>query len=268
VRFCYIDETGLDGKAATAVMVGVVCDGRRLTRAQNGLGELFSADELKLLRKMRELKGRDLYRGKKKWGKVDGEARSDIIDRLVGWAVEEKHKLVLSALKSGKAAPLKGIDTWRSLALHLVLQLQREGQKRPQNKGRAVVVFDENKMQVDRMAELLAEPPPWTDDYYGRVDGNGRLDQVIDSAFTAKSHHVDLLQLADLYAYLFFRYEELASGRAEEYWPGERAVLDERIAALSGRLIEPQHRWAKRTGSECMRWYVRKAPESLVNLGR
>ena len=268
MRFCYIDETGFEPEADTAVMVGIVCDAQRLTRAQSDLGELFSADEFKLLRKMKELKGRHLYRGKKKWGKVDGDVRSDIMDKLVCWVAVRKHKLVLGALRSGKAAPIEGVDTWRSLALHLVLQLQREGQKRRQNKGRAVVVFDENKQEDDRMAELLAEPPPWTDDYYEHDDDKDRLDQVIDTAFTAKSHHVGLLQLADLYAYLFFRYEELASERAEAYWPEEREVLDARIATLSGQLIGPEHRWAKRTKSECMKWYVNEAPESLVNLGR
>ena len=58
MRFCYVDETGFDGKSATSVMVGVICDAQRLSRAQTDLGELFSASEFALLR---EVKGKDLH---------------------------------------------------------------------------------------------------------------------------------------------------------------------------------------------------------------
>ena len=266
MRFCYVDETGFDGESATAVMVGIVCDSQRLARAQHDLKEVFSDDQFVMLK---ELKGKHLYRGKKRWNGIDGPIRSEIIDKLIEWVVEKKHQLALAAIHYGTTAPIDGIDTWRTIALHIVLQLQRDGQTKKGGKGRAVVIFDENKQQIDHMAELLAEAPTWSDDYYERDLKDPQLDQIIDSAFTAKSHHVGLLQVADLYAYLFFRYEQLMRlGDRQEYWPGETVILEERIARLSGQLLAPRHRWAKRTESDCMRWYAENAPPSLLELGR
>lgn len=60
-------------------------------------------------------------------------------------------------------------------------------------------------MKADALAELLWSPPEWTDDYYDKKKKQERLDQLVDTAFTVKSHHAGLVQVADIYALVFRR---------------------------------------------------------------
>lgn len=264
MRFCYVDETGTDGQSAVSVMVGVICDAQRLARARSELGEMFSQGEFDLLK---EVKGHQLYRGKGRWSQVEGAVRHRLLGKLVDWVVSKKHRIALAALPSSAVGPVERIDTWRTLALHIALQLQRNGQQAfTGGKGRTVLIFDENKQQVDHIAELLAQPPSWSLDYYGGHTGAEPLDQIIDTAFAAKSHHVGMIQLADVFAYLFLRYEQLS--RTREAWDGETEQLSQWIEKLSSRLLPPAHRWPRRSTSECAAWYAEQAPAALVDLGR
>src|SRR5207249_1690265 len=93
------------------------------------------------------------------------------------------------------------------------------------NKGATFLVFDEHYQHSDELAELLFEPPEWTDGYYRRKASQARLDHVIDSAFYARSHHVGLVQIADLFAFLFRRYAELTDYGASEDFVGETEAI-------------------------------------------
>lgn len=109
-----------------------------------------------------------------------------------------------------------------------------------------MLVFDANKHEEDRSTELLYGPLNWSDDYYSRASGAPQFDQVIDSAFFARSHHVGLIQIADVYAYLVRRYAELSDGAGEESHPGELEQLKCWIDQLAPRLlpVSTGHPWA------------------------
>jgi hypothetical protein len=83
-----------------------------------------------------------------------------------------------------------------------------------------------------------------------------------------KSHHVALVQVADVFAAILRRYAELIDFGHPEKYSGELMHYAEWAIVLSTRLLGPAHRWPKRSKSECAQWYCSIAPPSLVALGR
>jgi hypothetical protein len=167
-----------------------------------------------------------------------------------------------------KESPLDdGLDIWLTAALHIALQVQRAHQGLKKNKGNTFLIFDEHKRKADALAELLFNPPDWTDEYYKRSRRQPRLDQIIDTAFYAQSHHVGLVQVADLFAFLFRRHAELKDyGQAEDY-EGEIEQIGSWVRRISSRLLPQVHRWPKRPKSDSSHWYRDAAPPWLVKLG-
>lgn len=158
------------------------------------------------------------------------------------------------------------MDIWKAAALHIALQVQRFHQPLKNNKGKTFLVFDEHKQKGESLAEMLFSPPRWTDDYYSRDSRAPRLDQIIDTAFYARSHHVGLVQIADLCAFVFKRHVELQDHAAPENFEGEKNLITTWVQTLANRLIDHPHRWPKRTSSDCAKSYVKLAPQSLLDL--
>ena len=268
MKICYVDETGTDGQSPLIVMVGVIADSQRLHRTRTefeavmeGLGHVSRSA-------IRELKSSDLYKGNGPWRGIGGKERHGLIEKLCRWLCDRKHHLALAALdrKTVSESPLHGLDAWMTSALHIALQVQRSYQARKGNKGHTFLVFDEHKRLADPLAEMLFDPPPWTDEYYQREAKQEALDQIVDSAFYARSHHVGLVQVADLFAFIFRRYSELRDYGAGEAFTGEARRITEWVELISPRLLNRSHRWPKRPTCEVAQWFCDAAPSSLVHL--
>ena len=93
-----------------------------------------------------------------------------------------------------------------------------------------------------------------------------RLDQLIDRAFTVQSHHAGLVQVADLYAFIFRRYSEFRDFGMDEEWAGERKLIDGYVDLLRTRLLPKATRWPNKTGSKAAKWFNAIAPQSLLSL--
>lgn len=146
--------------------------------------------------------------------------------------------------------------------------MQKHNQGRGNNKGHTFLVFDENKAKADDLAELLWTPPPSTDDFYDKKRQQERLDQLIDSAFTVKSHHAGLVQVADLYAFILRRYVELKDYGSGEEWIGEGRLISGYVQTLKSRLLPQGVRWPSKTRSTCAKWFNSIAPRALLELGK
>jgi hypothetical protein len=109
-----------------------------------------------------------------------------------------------------------------SHALHIALQMQKANQGSAKNKGHTILIFDDNKVKADPLSELLWQPPEWSDDYYKKTTKQIRLNQIVDTTFTIKSHHAGLVQVADLFAFIFRRYSEMKDFGKREEWLGEQ----------------------------------------------
>ena len=268
MKICYVDETGTDGQSPLIVMVGVIADSQRLHRTRTEFGAVMARLDQGSRHAIRELKSSELYKGRGPWRHVAGGDRHALIGDLCEWLCDRKHHLALAALdlRAAKQSPLHGLDAWMSAALHIALQVQRRYQREKGNKGCTFLVFDENKRQADNLAELLFDPPSWTDEYYQRGTRAEALDQIIDSAFYARSHQVGLVQVADLFAFIFRRYSELHDYDAGEAFAGETDRITEWVKLLSPRLLDRPHRWPRRPTCETARWFCEIAPSSLFNL--
>lgn len=272
MKLCYVDETGTDGQSPALVFVGVIADIARVHRTGAEFEKLFE-DLTDLPEKsITEVKGSNLYYGKGRWKGVDGEVRHAAIRQLCEWLVERKHSLALAALDL-EAFPdsalkrMTGLDPWMCGAFHIALQIQKAHQSIKKNKGKTFLVFDENKVKGDPLAELLFDPPDWSDDYYDRKKKAPVLDQITDTAFYARSHHVGLVQLADVFAFVFRRFTEVTDFDAPEAYKGESDRLTEWVGLLEGRLLPRSHRWPKRSKSDLANAYSSLAPPEVRQLG-
>jgi len=269
MKIAYVDETGTDGRSPALIMVGVVADTARLARTQEEFASLF--DELGDLaaKTLTELKSTDLYRGNRTWHGVDGGERHEVISGLCSWVGARKHQLTLAAIDYDRWNESEdGLleDPWLAAALHTALQIQRANQGMKKRKGVTFLVFDEQKQKSDALAELLFEPPGWSDEYYSRSKQQPALDQVLDTASYAKSHHSGLVQVADIFAFVFRRYVELIDYGYDEGYEGETARIQGWVGTLSERLLDRAHRWPARPKCQAMKWYNGLAPQSLVDL--
>lgn len=268
MKLCYVDETGTDDKSPVLIMAGIVADTQRIRRTAEDFSRLLdgAADAAPALK---ELKGVDLYRGNGPWKKVPGEARHRLIGNLCAWIVERKHDIALAAIDRAQCRqkPLHGLPEWMSGALHIALQLQRSQQATKGNKGRTLLVFDDQRRYDESLPELLYAPPGWTDEYYDRNPKKVRLDQIIDTAFFARSHQVGLVQVADVFAYVFRRYAEIADYGHPEGYDGELERLRGWVEGLATVLLPRASRWPRRPTSATATWFCEVAPASLRRLG-
>ncbi|GIX16209.1 MAG: hypothetical protein KatS3mg119_0395 [Rhodothalassiaceae bacterium] len=275
MKICYVDESGNNSEDPCLVMVGVLVDSYRLNRTREEFAEIFDDIQRLFEKNLRELKGSKMFFGRDRWRNVNPEDRKRIVGHLCKWISDRKHYLVLSAIDRSKLnrdntanVPEQCRDEWLAGGLHIALQIQKAHQKKSKNKGHTFLIFDDNKMKADNLSELLWQPPEWTDDYYDRKKKQIRLDQIVDTTFTIKSHHAGLVQVADLFAFIFRRYAEMKDFGMPEGWAGEQALIGKYVEALSSRLLARVCRWPKRPNGASSRWFNSIAPASLMSLGK
>lgn len=268
--FCFCDETGTGDGGAHLIIVGIVADATRYSRTSEEFRGLFDRCSNAAREGLRELKSAELSRGKGKWFNVPRAERNDIIGELVEWTTTRKHRIALSAIDIDLASAIPApddlpADNWLRAGLHIALQVQRSHQGKAGSKGRTLLFFDEHP-KLTELSTLLLEPPASTDAYYSRGKKQAVLSEVLDTSVAVKSHHFGLIQVADLYAYVFRRHCELAAGAAET-WTGETAMVAEWVARLKPRLLGLPDRWPTRTVSPLARWFRAVAPQALLELG-
>lgn len=206
--FAYIDETGIDGKSPLVVMTGILVNDERLTRTQGEFSAIFSNLGDLVTGNLKELKAADLFAGKGVWRHVEGEKRRNVVGNLCEWVGTRKHEVALAAIhhdtfNANQPSVPALQDVWQASACHIALQLQKRNQKMKGSKGRTVLVFDDNKRGLAEIADLVYDPPAWTDTFYEKPKKKPQFDQLIDTPFAVKSHHVGLVQVADVYAWIF-----------------------------------------------------------------
>lgn len=114
---------------------------------------------------------------------------------------------------------------------------------------------------------MLFDPPAWTEAYYNRSADADPLDQITDTAFYAPSHHVGVVQVADVFAFVLRRFTELADYGAQEGYEGELDRLTGWVDVMKPRLLPRSHRWPKARSSEAAAAYRDLVPSSLLQLG-
>lgn len=270
MKFCYIDESGT-GAEPYAVMVGIVVDARRMHKTKSEWLALLQFLSRVIKKPVDEIHTRDFYPGNGIWRGLDGAMRSRVITAAFQWLNERKHSLICSAVD--KAAYQKcrddaglpeGTNTiWKCLGLHLILGLQKAVQGEKNNKGHTLLVFDEEKREELSFANLINNPPKWTDEYYARGTKQDRLDQIIDVPYFADSKHVGLIQMADFAAFFLRRFVEIKTGAVGPKYQGEEQKIDRWISALCQRHVPSSVTYPKKGRTSAHEFFWSLAPECI-----
>ena len=279
MKFCYADESGHG--AEITVVAGVIVDSLRMHRTKSDWNDLIS-DWNRLVKnsgdakgsRIFELKGRELYRGNAAWRKLDGGQRTALIELIISWMCERKHKVTFGAVSktslfaNRELTDIEGFQNaspWCIAAMHLILGLQRQHQNVKKNKGHTLFVFD-HVSEGKELLRLVRELPDALGEFYKQKSGSIPLDQVIDVPYFADSKDVELIQVADLIAFILRLYSELREGLTEEKFQGERERLREWIGLMQPVLLPDSSRWKRSPRGKCESFLRRLAPASLVSL--
>ncbi|HET7676948.1 MAG TPA: DUF3800 domain-containing protein [Candidatus Limnocylindrales bacterium] len=272
MQFCYLDESG-NGTEPVLVLACVAVDAQRMHRTKAGWEELFVELSGLAPTPVRELKSSDLYGGRKQWRRVRGEDRAAAIEAVLTWLVRRRHRVYFTGVDkaafetarrdSSAVASLR--DPWCAAAMHVVLQLQKDGRGKRVPKGHHALFFDAQEQHEEHLAKLTKEPPAWTDDYYARARREPPLSRLVDSPYFANSRHVLLLQIADLLAFVLRRHAELTMGLPSQY-EGEA----EKIGSWSewiGQMAGPSSlRWKRLGRSAADEVFALFAPPGVRDL--
>src|SRR5690606_32809074 len=99
------------------------------------------------------------------------------------------------------------------------------------NKGKTVVILDEQQAHDENLLQILAADLSWTDSYTGYKPRPKakmqelRLDQIIDVPHFSKSHLAVLIQVADLASFIINSYLRLTCYAESEKYVGELAKM-------------------------------------------
>lgn len=272
----YVDESGYVGRAKNPdqplqAMACILPSAYTIHRTTDEF-----ADNMKILRKndipLAELKAEEIYRGRGAWERVGGNIRHRIFTRYFKWLVNRKHKIILSLIDNNRFFDLKdsGDQIANRLyfpyvagALHIALAVQKYNQGRKKNKGKTILIFDEQRDFENMIEALIAQPPKFTDVFYGyRPENKSRLNQIIDTAYFVKSHYSYLIQTADTVAFVSRLYLQLTTNEIPEAYNGELNRIQKWFDMIKTRLIPRTHIYPKGS-DEILEFYRNVAPDNM-----
>ena len=253
---CYVDESGHCGKKYNSVqpvevLCGVVSDATKLFKTQRELAVI-----VKFLNKrgipLTELKASDAYRGRRHWSGVDPRVRDKIFEFMLKWAKDRSCKFIVCPIDSKTFFDLKagGCATSRMLchpyeagALNVILSIQRNQSGRKNNKGKTLVIFDEQAGHDLNTLKLLENDLSFTDGYTGykpkprAKNQEPRLNEIIDVPHFSKSHLAVLIQLSDWLAFIVNTYLLLKVYGHPEKYAGELAKIEKWYGEIGKNLV-------------------------------
>jgi hypothetical protein len=244
MKACYIDESGHCGtkynpEQPVEVLVGVLIDFYGLFKTQKEQDSIIQQlNELNI--PVSELKANHIYGKRGAWHLVDYEIRYSVIEKILQWSKERKCKYIVSPIDSNKFFERKrnGCTICNKLqypyeagAVNIILAIQRLNKGSISNKGKTIMVFDEQSDHDERILQLLESDLTFTDGYTGHTvkakakKQTPRLEEIVDVPFFSKSHLSKAIQLADLAAFIVNKYLLLTVYRQEEKFDGELELI-------------------------------------------
>ena len=111
---CYVDESGYTGKKFSKdqpvqVMVGIFPNVYNFHRSDSEFKQVFEI--LNSSVPFSEIKGEQIYRGKKSWGNVPPEVRDKVIQFYLNWISSRNHKLTVTAIDNKAYFDLRKSNT-------------------------------------------------------------------------------------------------------------------------------------------------------------
>ncbi len=261
--FCYVDESGqcgtkFDPNQPVEVLVGVVSEATKIHKTNREHSSFLKELLHKHGAEVSELKSAQIFRGRKEWSSIAPDVRKQIFKDLLKWVNNRSCKLIVCPIDSAKYFELKkqGHEMANKLhfpyetgSLNVLLSLQRMKYGSPSNKGKTVVKFDEEGEHDKRLIKLLSDDLSFTDAFTQveipkskkRQAELERFCQIVDIPFFSKSEHSQLIQIADLVAFVVSRYIQLKSFGVSPAFEDELAVIEEFYVGVKDSLVTPAH---------------------------
>jgi len=241
MKFCYFDESGM-GEEPYLVVAGIIVDATRMHVTKDAWAEFLAYLSKSAGRQVDEFHSREFYRGNGAWRGTDGAKRARIVEAILVWVENRKHKCVFSGIDKGEYKKKSKDDErlmqfksmWCAAAMHCTLQVQKQHQREEKTKGHSVLIFDREVSKETNLNLLIHKSPEWIDSFYGRGKKQTALDQVVDVPFFADSKHILLAQVADLFAYILRTSAEIEDGILKEKYKDEA----EKMRDWSGRIAK------------------------------
>jgi len=270
LKFAYIDESGT-GDEPFAVMAGVVVDAYRMRPTKDDWDVLLGDLSAIVQREVKEFHTRDFYAGNSPWRNLKGDQRAAIITAIFQWLTDRGHHIVFSAIdksvlreKYSDHPFTESLGSlWKILGTHLALSIQRSSQRVGNNKGNTVLVFDAHTQDEKEYAELILNPPEWTDTYYNKGNKQNRLDQIIDVPHFVDSSHVGMIQLADCISYFLHRHMELVHGGSKDRYDGETETVAGWATSALDRCVSLSSIYPKRQRCDAAEYFYQLAPSAF-----
>ncbi|HEY5470268.1 MAG TPA: DUF3800 domain-containing protein [Bacteroidales bacterium] len=261
--FCYVDESGhcgtkYDSNQPVEVLVGVVSDASKIHKTNREHSNFLRNLLIKHGIEVSELKSAQIFRGRKEWSSVDSAVRKQVFTDLLRWVNERSCKLIVCPIHSEKYFELKKDNNefatkfhypYEAGAFNILLSLQRLKYGSHNNKGKTIVIFDEEGDHDKRLIKLLSEDLSYTDNFTQikipkrkkKKNEIERFCQIIDIPFFSKSEHSQLIQIADLVAFVVSRYIQLKSFNIQPSFEDELEVMEGFYLGIKDSLVPAAH---------------------------
>lgn len=276
MKVCYVDESGCPPQDQIFVMVGIVADATKLHKTSREFAAFFEKVRNVFPENLKELKGSRILYGKGAWRQVDASKRKQIFVDLSKWLDERAHSVLISAIDAKTMASSAARfpktpqeisnDIWKAAALNIALQVQVRHQGEEKNKGNTFLFIDDNAQKLPGLCDILWTPPAWLDGYYPKKPKDEHLNQIIDTAFAVRSHHCNLVQVADLLAFVVRRYFELLNKVNNPEWMEEPEFVKECLKTIAPRIYKNSGAMKNANSSPAASWYRAIAPKGYDKL--
>jgi hypothetical protein len=248
---CYVDESGHCGERAdpsqpVEVLCGVLTSLVKLSKTQREHAALLKDLEFSAA----ELKASDAYRGRREWAALTHKQRDRLFERVFSWAEERDCRFIVSPIDAHRFFHEKNSGSelcqrlqfpYEAGAFSILLAIQRLHASKRYNKGRTIVVFDEQPRHDTRLLTLLEHDLSFTRAYCNTKTGTKKkrppLDQIIDVPHFSKSHLAVVIQIADWAAFVVNAYLRLAIYGEPERYGGERGKLASWYQRIQARMV-------------------------------
>lgn len=274
----YVDESGFVGKKSDPnqhlqAMACVLVNAYKLHKTNREF-----AKTIEIIRKhkipLKELKAEEIYRGRGVWNAIAPDIRHRLIAYYLHWLKKRQPIIILSLIDNDTFFQLKqSSDQIANLlkypyiagVVQIASAIQKNNQPQKSNKGKSILVCDEQHIHFeDQCRNLLASPPTSIDGFYKfpyRKDSE-RLDQIIDTVYFVKSHHSYPIQIADTVAFISRLKGSFSAYNEREHYPGEKSIISKWFEIIKERLVSRSIAYPRDKTPIC-KFYRDIAPPSL-----
>lgn len=253
MHLCYADESGYNGSKYNAgqpvqVMAAIFPNVYNFHRSDSEFRDVFKVINSHV--PISELKCEQIYRGRGSWRDIAAQTRDEVIEFYLNWISSRNHRFIVTAIDNHKyfefrdQSPngpfVKAVPYPYLLAgLHTACVIQKLNRGKGKNKGKTILVFDQQDEFAGDLTNLIFDPPEFVDDFvpFDEKKEKCRLGQIIDTAFFVKSHHSSMAQVVDTVAYLFRLHLELTAYGVNEAYPGEQQKIANWIAQVEDKFV-------------------------------